>query len=91
MFGRLFFRFFSSRLSECITILAIIVSLKAYSLGSASRVGALFAIQPLFVLLFSAIISTFNPLSLNEDISKKSIIYKVIAIVSIMIGVSLVI
>lgn len=81
----------ASILSEVITVIAVLISLKAYSLGSASMVGALFALQPLFVLVFSVIISIAYPLSLNEDLTKKSIVFKLIAIAMIITGVVLVI
>ena len=82
--------FIAMAASESITALGILLSFIAMSIGYVSLVNSLYATQPLFVLLFTVLLSIFFPSILKEEISKSTIFLKVLAITSIVLGVILV-
>jgi len=76
--------------SETITIFGTLLSVIAISIGYVTLVNALFSIQPFFVLLFTVLLSIFFPSILKEEISKSIISLKILAIISMFIGVILI-
>lgn len=60
--------------------------LYAYSLGSVSIVSVLSGIQPVFVLVYSIILSVFLPKHFHEDTSKETLTRKAGAFVLMLIG-----
>jgi transporter family protein len=76
--------------SELIALAASILAIAATSLGPVTLVNALGGIQPFFVLLVTVLLSRFLPHILEEEISKKTVIQKMIACTLIFVGVFLV-
>ncbi|MBU3905311.1 MAG: EamA family transporter [Nanoarchaeota archaeon] len=72
--------------NETIALTASLIFIIALSLGSASLVTGISAVQPFFVLLYATILSLFLPKILKEEISKSVIIHKLFAIVLVFIG-----
>lgn len=60
------------------------------SLGSVTLVNAVASLQPLFVLLIAIILSIFIPKIIKEEISRGTIIFKLISIILMIIGVMMV-
>jgi drug/metabolite transporter (DMT)-like permease len=58
----------------------------AISIGSVSLVGAIPSVQPLLVFLYSLFLSIFFPNIIKEDISRRTIIMKLLAVVFIFAG-----
>lgn len=73
--------------NESFALVGILVITVAISLGFVSLVNALSAVQPFFVLIFSLILSLKLPGILEEDISKKTVLFKIIATTLIFFGV----
>lgn len=79
LLGLIFFR-------GLIGFAAIGLFMSAIESGPVSLVSALNGSQPLIVLTLSVLISLFFPKIIKEDISKKSMIYKIISVVLIVGG-----
>jgi hypothetical protein len=77
-------------LAETLNLVAVLFLTIAASIGFVSLVSALSSIQPLFVLLFIVILSIFTPKILKEEIGKKTLLLKFIAIVLMITGAILV-
>lgn len=77
-------------LSEFIALVGMLFFTIATSLGYVSLVNAVSSIQPFFVLLFAIILSIFYPRILKEEIEKKTIVLKILAIVLMFIGILLI-
>ena len=77
-------------INEMLFILARYCSFFALSFVSASMVGILAGIQPLFVLIYGVILSLWFPSILKEVITKKTLTMKIAAIVVIFIGIILI-
>lgn len=60
--------------------------LYAYSLGSVSIVSVLSGIQPVFVLIYSIVLSIFLPKTFHEDMSRETLLKKVGAFTLMLIG-----
>ncbi len=60
--------------------------LYAYSLGSVSIVSVLSGIQPVFVLLYSIVLSVFVPKYFTEDTSRETLLKKAGAFVLMLLG-----
>ena len=69
---------------------ALLLSFKAYSLQKVSLVASFETIQPTFVFIIALLLSLFFPEILKEDIDKKTILYKIIALILLIIGIWLV-
>ncbi|MBI5393447.1 EamA family transporter [Candidatus Woesearchaeota archaeon] len=69
---------------------ALLLSFKAYSLQKVSLVASFETIQPTFVFITALLLSLFFPEILKEEIDKKTIIYKIIALALLIVGVWLV-
>lgn len=77
--------------SEVITNIGGFVYTIAMAGGFATLVSALTSVQPFFTLLLAVMLSIFFPHILKEEIGKKTLIIKFIAIILIFIGAILVI
>ena len=77
--------------SELITAPGILLGVMAISIGYVTLVNSLQAIQPFFVLLLTVLLSVFFPSILKEEINKSTIFLKILAIISIFLGIILVI
>ena len=76
--------------SEILSALGLLIFTFAKETGYVTLVNALSSIQPFFVLLIAIIISSFNPKILQEEISKRTVVQKFIAIVMMFVGVILI-
>ncbi|MEP7166789.1 MAG: EamA family transporter [Candidatus Woesebacteria bacterium] len=72
--------------SEIFYVIYRFLLLIALSLGSVSIVSVLSGIQPVFVLLYSGVLSFIAPKFFHEDLSMKTLIQKGLAFVSMAIG-----
>ncbi|MFH1752314.1 MAG: EamA family transporter [archaeon] len=73
-------------IAESIGITGDFISVTAMSIGFVSLVTSLTATQPFFVLAFAIILSLFFPKILKEEIGRKTILLKIIAIILIVAG-----
>lgn len=78
-------------LNESMNLVAVLLITIAVALGSVTLVNALASVQLFFVLFFTIILSVFYPRILKEEITRKTIFFKIIAIVLMFIGALLVI
>lgn len=77
-------------LNELLTLVAVLFSTIAVSVGYVTLVEALASAQAFFVLLFAVILSIFYPQILKEEITRHTIFLKSIAIIAMSIGAVLV-
>ena len=77
--------------SELWSVMASLVFYIAAFFGPLTLVDSLRSIQPLFVLLFATLLSIFYPEVLKEEIGKKHLTLKAIAIILMVIGSYLII
>jgi drug/metabolite transporter (DMT)-like permease len=75
--------------SQWITLLADFSYFYAITLTSVAVVSAMQGTQPLFLLLFGLIITVFFPTIIKEDISKKTLGTKIVAIILLFVGIIL--
>jgi uncharacterized membrane protein len=78
-------------LNETVNIAGIILITIATSIGLVTVISGLSAIQPLFVFFFTIILSLAFPHIIKEEINKKIITQKSIAIIAVIIGAILLI
>jgi len=78
-------------LTESLNLVAVLFITIAMSIGFVTLVNALSATPPFFVLVFTVMLSIFYPKILKEEISKKTVLMKLIAIILMFIGVVLII
>ncbi len=76
--------------SEICGLTGVVLVNYAISLNSVSLISALEGVQPLFVLILAGILSKWQPKLLKEEIGKKTLLIKLIAIILIILGVYLV-
>ncbi len=67
-------------------LIAIIFYYIAISSGLVSLVAAISSLEPFFVFVFALLLSLFVPRILKEDIGKRAIITKALAIILIIVG-----
>jgi drug/metabolite transporter (DMT)-like permease len=72
-------------------IIALLLSFKAYNLQKVSLIASFETIQPTFVFLIALFLSLFFSKVLKEEVDKKTIAYKIIALVLLSIGICLVV
>ena len=72
--------------SQIIAKIGSLFNIMALSLGSASLIATVGAIQPLFVLLFATLISIFAPHIIKEDLAKENFLLKLMGILLIIFG-----
>lgn len=72
--------------SESFTVIALILIFFAYTLSYVTFVNAIISLQALFLFLITYLLSRFFPKILKEDISKKTLIKKSVAIILMVIG-----
>lgn len=72
--------------SDFVASLGIIASFIALSLGPVSLISAFGSLQPLFVLVYALFLSIFLPRILKEEIDKRTIMLKLIAVIVVLIG-----
>ncbi|MBT7902755.1 EamA family transporter [Candidatus Woesearchaeota archaeon] len=76
--------------TEIINIIALISIGYAISIGSVSLVISLINFQPLFILILVIILSKFFPHLYEENLDKKTLTFKIIAVILLVIGLFLV-
>ncbi|MFH1511416.1 MAG: EamA family transporter [Candidatus Woesearchaeota archaeon] len=79
--------FFSN---EALTVIALIVIIQALSIAPASVISALWGFQLVTMFLFTILITVFLPKIISEDLSKKVLLQKGIAIAIMFVGLWLV-
>ena len=77
--------------SQILSLLGIFFITIAVSDGYVTLANALSSTQPIFVLIFATIIGLFYPKFIKEEVSKKQVLQKFIAIILLFIGVILII
>ncbi len=77
-------------LNESLNAGGILLITIATAAGPVTLVNALSSIQPFFVLLFTVILSVLYPKILKEEISKSTVLVKLIAIILMFIGAILI-
>ncbi len=77
-------------LAEAITFAAVLTALAAVARTQISLVNAMSALQPLYLLIYMLIISTFIPKILKEIFTRKTLTLKAISVLMIVIGTFLV-
>jgi len=75
---------------EALNLLAILSVQLALVSGPAALVGALGGIQPLYILVLTALVSTWLPKILKEDTAWRTLAHKSFAVILIIAGVALV-
>lgn len=78
-------------LNEILNLVGVLLITIATAIGYVTLVNALSSVQPFFVLLFAVILSIFYPKILKEEIDKKTVLIKLIAITLMFVGVILII
>lgn len=76
--------------SQWITLLADFSYFYAITLTSVAIVSVMQGTQPLFLLLFGLILTLFFPHIIKEDISKKTLGIKIIAVILLFAGIILI-
>ncbi len=76
--------------SQSIAALGIMLSFIAIHSGPVALVSTIMNIRPAFILIFSLILSRFYPGFITEQMTKKTILIKIIGIAMITIGVALI-
>lgn len=76
--------------SETLTVIGILFTIIAMSVGYVTLVNALSSVQPFFVLLITVLLSIFFPSILKEEINKSTIFLKLSAIILMFIGAILI-
>ncbi|MCX7919161.1 MAG: EamA family transporter [bacterium] len=76
--------------NETVTLFSLILYTAAIAVGFVTLVNALSATQPLFVLMFSVLLSLWYPQILKEELSKSGILIKLVAIILMFIGIMLI-
>lgn len=77
-------------LNESLSTVGVLLITIASAVGYVTLVNALSSVQPFFVLLFAVILSIFYPKILKEEISKSTVLLKLIAIILMFIGAILI-
>jgi len=77
-------------LNESLNVVGVIFITIATSVGYITLVNSLSAIQPLFVLIIAVFLSIFHPRILKEEISKSTVLLKLVAIILMFAGAVLV-
>lgn len=72
--------------SETLGIAGVVFITAAAETGSATLVSAFSTIQPLFVFIFSIIVTLFFPRMFKETLSRRVLLFKAVAIVCIITG-----
>lgn len=73
-----------------LALVAALTFLYALSLGPASLVSSINAIQPFYVLIIALLFSVFWPHILKETLEKKTLFLKALAIVFVLFGTFLI-
>ena len=81
---------FVTSFGECLSLAGVLFITIAASVGYITLVNALSSVQPLFVLLFTIILSIFFPKILKEEIGKSIVLQKFVAIILILGGALLI-
>ena len=84
------FSFKTLLLSEFFGIAAMLFNILALSLGLATLVTVLISFQHLFLLIITILISLLYPAIIKEDLKSQVIGMKLVAIISIIIGIYLI-
>jgi len=73
-------------LSEIVDLTATMMFFAAASMAAISKVSAMGALQPLYVLIAMIVLSTFMPKVLKEAFTKKTLAIKLISVLLIVVG-----
>jgi drug/metabolite transporter (DMT)-like permease len=76
--------------SEILTVIGILFTIIAMSVGYVTLVNTLSSVQPFFVLVITVLLSVFFPSILKEEINKSTIFLKLSAIALMFIGAILI-
>jgi drug/metabolite transporter (DMT)-like permease len=77
-------------LDSAFSVAAVLLFYIALSMGPATLVSAINAIQPFFVLVIIILLSRFLPHILQEKFTRSALLLKVLAVVAVLIGAYLV-
>lgn len=72
--------------SETVTIIATFFVFVAMSFGAVTLVSATLTTEPVFTLLFASVIGVFMPKLLEQEINRRVILHKAMAILLIIMG-----
>ncbi|MBN1645534.1 DMT family transporter [Candidatus Woesearchaeota archaeon] len=72
--------------AEVLNLTAVFIETVAVAIGSVTLVNALGSFQPLFVLLLAILVSIFMPKILKEELDRKVLSIKLLAVVMIIVG-----
>ena len=72
---------------QCVGITSAVVGFKAMGLGPVSLVNAILNIRPVFVFIFSLVLSRFLPNIVNEPLHKNTALLKFVAIMMMTVGI----
>ncbi len=75
---------------ETVTFAAVLIGLSAVARAEVSKVSAMSSIQPLYLLIYMLLLSTFMPHVLKEVFTRKTLSIKIVAILMIVVGTFLV-
>ena len=73
-----------------LNLLALFVFVSAANVGQITLVNALVAVQPFFVLLLTTLLSYTHPFILQEKLKRISLLKKILAILLIFLGATLI-
>ncbi len=76
--------------NELFAVSGIFISTFALTLGPVALVQTLISIQPLFVFVLSLLLTVFFPKIIKEEIDRKTLLLKAVAIAAVIIGAVLV-
>ena len=82
---------FITFIGEGIYVIGTVFSLIAFSLAEASVVSALLGLQPFYLFFYTILVSMFLPKILKEELTKRVITLKLIAITLMLIGTYLIV
>ena len=82
---------FITFIGEGIYVIGTLFSLIAFSLAEASVVSALLGLQPFYLFFYTILLSMFLPKILKEELTKRVITLKLIAITLMLIGTYLIV
>lgn len=78
--------FVTKLLAQIVFVISFVFNMLALKYGPVSVVSATYSIQPLMVLVYAFLISKIYPQVISEDISKKSMFVKILAVIFAIFG-----
>ncbi len=71
---------------ETVTFAAVLIGLSAVASAEVSKVSAMSSVQPLYLLIYMILLSTFIPHILKEVFTRKTLAIKIVSILMIVVG-----